>query len=83
VSFRKLRLLELNPSRCRSLAASVPAKPQHLNLARIRRSQALANLDGGRLARAIGTQETEAFARAHLQIDVVDGNHILMFCEDC
>ena len=60
------------PSRWRSSAASVPSAGR---AARRRResasSQPFADLDGGGLAGAVGAQQAEALARAHLEIEAV------------
>ena len=75
----KLGLLELNAQPLAQLGGMrVPAHAEHLDLARIGGGEALADFDGGGLAGAIGSQQAEAFARAHFQIEAVDGDHVFV-----
>src|SRR5262249_28801532 len=49
-----------------------PAQPEDLDLAGGRLVQPLENLDGRRLARAVGPEQAEALADGDLQVDPVD-----------
>ena len=53
-----------------------PAAAEHLDLAGIRRVEALQDLDGGGLAGAVRTEQPEALAGADLEIEAVDGDHV-------
>jgi hypothetical protein len=46
----------------------LPAAPEHLDLARAGLDQALEDLDRGGLARAVGAEQPEALALAHLEV---------------
>jgi hypothetical protein len=55
-----------------------PAQSQHFDFAGIGGGEPFADLDGGGLTGAIGTEQTEAFRRAHFQIEAVHGDDILV-----
>jgi hypothetical protein len=48
-----------------------PAAAQHQHVALVRVGQAFADLDGGGLAGAVGTQEAEALAGADVEVEPV------------
>src|SRR5262249_46949998 len=50
-----------------------PALAENLDFARGRRQQSFEDFDCGGLARAVGTQQTEALTAAHLEIEASDG----------
>ena len=65
------------PIRSRSSRSSAsPAPAEHLDLARVGRGQALADLDGRRLAGAVGPEQAEALAAADLEVEAVDGDDV-------
>ena len=67
------------PSRWRSTAASErPAQAEHLDLARVGLGQALADLDGRRLAGAVRAEQAEALAGLDVEVDPVDGHDVLV-----
>jgi hypothetical protein len=47
-----------------------------MNVSGIGNCQAFANFDGGRFARAIGTEETEALTASHFEVEAFHGHHI-------
>ena len=58
------------PSRWRSSrSSSAPAAAEHLDLARVRRGEPLADLDRGRLAGAVRAEQPEALAGADLEVE--------------
>src|SRR5205823_11296966 len=56
----------------------IPAHAEDLDLTRGRRVQALEDLDGGGLAGTVRTEEPEAFPRAHLEVEAVDGSDLVI-----
>ena len=48
--------------------------PQHLHRPGVGGVQALEDLDGRGLAGAVGAEQTEALAGAHLEVDPIDGD---------
>ncbi len=75
----QLCFLELDPQPlAQRRLIGAPAQAQHLHLARVGLGEALADLDGRGFPRAIRAQEAEAFARLHVEIDPVDGHHVLV-----
>jgi hypothetical protein len=53
-----------------------PTAAQHQHFSCVGRGEALADFDGGGLPRAIGTEKAEAFPGQHLEIEVIDGDHV-------
>ena len=53
-----------------------PATPEHLDLAGVRREQALEDLDGRRLAGAVRAEQPEALAGTDLEIEAIHGDHV-------
>ena len=63
--------------RARSASASRShRRPSTSTLPGGRREQPLEDLDGRRLPRAVGTEEPEALAASHLEIEPVDGDDV-------
>ena len=52
--------------------------PEQFDLAGIGGGQAFADLDGGGLAGAIGSEQAEALAGAHFEFEAVDGDDIFI-----
>src|SRR5207245_5061577 len=50
--------------------------PEHAGLSRGRVAEALQDLDGGRLARAVGSEEREHLAPVDIEVDAVDGRDV-------
>src|SRR6185503_9216223 len=74
---RELRLLKLHPEALAERAiVAPPTRAEHFDLAGIRIEQPLENLDGRRLSRAVRTEQAEALARAHFEIQAVDRDDI-------
>jgi hypothetical protein len=74
---RQLRLLQLDAEALLQRAGvGVPVHAQHLEIAGVARRQALAHLDGGGLAGAVGAEQSEAFAGEDLEVDAIDRDHI-------
>ena len=73
----QLRLLELDaeplPER---LVVGSPSAAEHLDVARVRLEQPLEDLDGRRLAGAVRTEQAEALARPHLEVQAGDGDDV-------
>src|SRR5262245_2885614 len=64
----ELGFLQLNAEPLAQLAlVGPPAQAEHLDLSRVRCEQPLEDLDRRRLAGAVGTEETEAFAASHVE----------------
>jgi len=51
---------------------------EQFDVAGIRSGEAFADFDGGRFARAVRTEEAEAFAGANFEVEAVDGDHVLI-----
>ena len=65
------------PSRSRSArSSSAPAAAEDDDLARVRRREPLADLDGGGLAGAVGAEQAEALARTDLEVEAVDRDDV-------
>src|SRR3989442_14957009 len=60
----------------RAVVAHAPAHSQDLDLAGVRESQPLEDLDGGRLAGSVGSEQAEAFARLDREVEPGDGDHV-------
>ena len=60
------------------LRAGGPMQSEHFHFARIGRRQSFANFDGSGLPGAVGAEQTEAFTRAHFQIETVYGDHVFV-----
>ena len=75
----ELRLLQLDaqPLTQRQRVGG-PPQPEHLDVAGVRLRQPFADLDRRRLAGAVRPQQAEAFAGAHVQLDAVDGDDVLV-----
>src|SRR5262249_22413692 len=54
----------------------LPAPTEDLDGATGRLDEALEDLDGGRLSRAVRTEEAKALARVHVEVEPVDGNEV-------
>ena len=75
----QLRLLQLDAEPlAEPRRVGGPAEPEHFHVARIRRGQPLADLDGGGLAGAVGAEQPEAFAGADLEVQARDGDHVVI-----
>ena len=73
----ELGLLERDPEQLTELAVvGAPAPAQDHDLAGVRLGEALADLDGGGLAGAVGPEEAEALARTDLEVEAVDGDDV-------
>ena len=66
------------PSRWRSACARRPAQPEHLDFAGVGLGQPFADLDRRRLAGAVRAEQAEALAGAHVEIEAVDGDDVLV-----
>src|SRR5260221_8315802 len=55
------------------MTISLPGVAEKFNLARGRGEQSLENFDGGCFASPVWSQQSEAFARAHFEIQSIDG----------
>src|SRR5438552_14474224 len=76
---RYLCVLELNPQQLAQLfRIRLPASAQHLDASRVRRQQALADLDGGRLSGTIGPQQSKAFTGLDLEVQTIYGDDIVV-----
>ena len=76
---RELGLLERDPQPLAQLAVVLaPAAPEHGHLAGVGRVQPLADLDGRRLARTVGSQKAEALAGEDLEIEAIHRDDILI-----
>ena len=75
----ELRLLQLDAEPlAQRLRIGRPAQPEHLDVAGVRLRQPFADLDGRGLAGAVRAEQAEALARAHLELDAVDGDDVLV-----
>ena len=74
----ELRLLELDAEPLAQLAIlpGAPALAEQLDLALVGRGQPFEDLDGRRLAGAVGAEQAEALAAADLEIEAVDGDDV-------
>src|SRR5207249_9883765 len=63
--------------------ALIPCPPhsEHLDVARGGLQQAFEDLDGRRLPRAVRSQEAEALAATHRQVEPVHGSHPIVFLD--
>src|SRR5262249_23480054 len=70
----QLRLLQLDSEARakRAVAALAPSLAEHLDVAFVGQRESLENLDRGRLAGAVGTEQAEALAPAHVEIEPRD-----------
>jgi hypothetical protein len=67
--FGELCLLQLRPHALPELVlVARPGETEHLDAARVRGEQSLDHLDRGRLPRPVGSEQTEAFTPADLEI---------------
>ena len=65
------------PSRSRSSRSSVPQRRPRITTSPASGAvEALADLDGGGLAGAVGTEQAEALARTDLEVEAVDGDDV-------
>src|SRR5687768_11032183 len=70
---RELRFLKLNAEQLSKVTLiGGPAPPEHLDLARCRGDQPLANFDRGGLAGAVRPEKAKAFAGPHFKIEPID-----------
>ena len=77
--FGELRILQLNAEPLAKLRrVRTPAQAEHFHFSRIRRRQAFADFDGGRLSRAIRPEQAEALARLHFEVEAIDRDHVLV-----
>src|SRR6185503_6667724 len=74
----ELTLLQLDPESAaeRPVVPATPLLTEHLHLALVVRHEALEDLDRRRLAGAVRAEQAEALARAHLEIQPVDGDDV-------
>ena len=67
------------PSRCFSAPASdLPPHAEHLDVARVPRREALADLDRRGLAGAVRPEQPEALAAPDLEIEAADRDDVLV-----
>ena len=77
--FGELGLLKLDSEALAQLRGiGVPAHSQHFDLAGIGGGESLADFHGGGLSGAVGSEQPETFAGTDLEIQAVDGEHILV-----
>src|SRR6185437_2077535 len=75
--FGELRLLELDSEALAELARLFgPPAAQDDDIAAVGTSEAFADLDRGGFAGAVGSEEAEALARAHVEVEAIDGHDI-------
>jgi hypothetical protein len=68
----QLRFLQLDPQALPEFPlVLVPGHPEYFDLAAVGREEAFENLDGGRLARAVGAKQAEALAAINGQREAV------------
>src|SRR5262245_45151755 len=73
----ELRLLQLHPESLPQFAVmAAPGEAENLHISRIRFEQTLENFDRGRLACAVGTEQTETFAASDLERQTIDSHDI-------
>ena len=66
----ELRFLKLNAEQVSELPLiGGPSAAEHEDVSRVRCQQTLTDLDRRRLARTVGAEETEAFARPDLEVE--------------
>ena len=69
----ELRLLQVDAQPlAQRVVVFAPPRPQHLDRPRVRRLQTLEDLDGRRLAGPVGSQQAEALAAEHREVQMVD-----------
>src|SRR5579862_3289570 len=75
--FGELRLLERNADTLPELRrVAFPGAPEDLDVTAVAFEKPLADLDRGGLSGSIGSQEAEALARLHLEVEAVHGDDI-------
>ena len=60
------------------LGLLVPLQAEHFDQARVGRGEALADLDGRGFTGAVGAEQAETFSGRHVEIQVVDGDDVLV-----
>jgi hypothetical protein len=76
---RELRVLELDAKPLAYLLrVGGPVQAEHLDVAGIGGGQPLADLNGRRLAGPVRAQQAEALAAGDIEIEAVDGDHVLV-----
>jgi hypothetical protein len=83
--FGKLRILQLNAEAlAKLLGIGLPMHAKKFHFTSIGSGETFADFDGCGFARAVGPEETEAFAGADFEVEAVDSDHILIsFAETC
>src|SRR5713226_7532498 len=74
--------LHSQPFAERMIVAAAPLLAEHLDDAAIRRGQSFQDLDGGGLAGAIRSEQSEAFALADLEVQAVDGDQFAIALDE-
>ncbi len=77
--FGELRILQLNAEALAELLrVGIPTHAEQFDVAGIGGGQSFADFDGGCFACAVRPKKAEAFAGAHLEVEAVDGDHVLV-----
>src|SRR5690606_32067665 len=75
----QLRFLELDAEPLPEFGCvGRPTEPQHLDVTGVGRREALADLDGRGLAGPVRSEQAEALARPHLEVDAGHGHDVLV-----
>lgn len=81
---RELRFLELNAEAFAEVAGVLgPAATEDGDVTAVGGGESLADLDGGGFAGAVGSQEAEALAGAHVEVEAIDGDDIGVRLTEC
>src|SRR5579859_3318423 len=77
--FRELRILQLNAEPLAELSGiGIPVETKKFDVTGIRCGQAFTDFNSRRFARSVRPKKSKTFACAHLEIQAVDGDHVLV-----